>query len=129
MIWRWANAIFFSVLIDAQPYVIPTTHARVDQQLYIHGSAASRMLRTLTTGVPVCITVTLLDGLVLARSTFHHSMKYRSVVILGAAAEVTDPDALVKYDCPTRKSCARSVRWCCAVVWGIRPPWRDSDSS
>ncbi len=76
--------------IDAQPYVIPTTYARVDQQLYIHGSAASRMLRTLTDGVPVCVTVTLLDGLVLARSAFHHSMNYRSVVILGTAVEVTN---------------------------------------
>ncbi len=76
--------------VDAQPYVIPTTYARVDQQLYIHGSAASRMLRTLTDGVPVCVTVTLLDGLVLARSAFHHSMNYRSVVILGTAIEVTN---------------------------------------
>ncbi len=78
--------------IDAQPYVIPTTYARVDQHLYIHGSAASRMLRTLTDGVPVCVTVTLLDGLVLARSAFHHSMNYRSVVILGNAVEVAGAD-------------------------------------
>jgi nitroimidazol reductase NimA-like FMN-containing flavoprotein (pyridoxamine 5'-phosphate oxidase superfamily) len=75
-----------------QPYVIPTTYARVGRQLYIHGSAASRMLRTLATGAPVCVTVTLLDGLVLARSAFHHSMNYRSVVILGTAVEVSDPD-------------------------------------
>ncbi len=78
--------------VDSQPYVIPTTYARVAQQLYIHGSAASRMLRTLTTGLPVCVTVTLIDGLVLARSAFHHSMNYRSVVILGTAMEVTDAD-------------------------------------
>lgn len=78
--------------VDGQPYVIPTTYARVDQQLYIHGSAASRMLRALTGGVPVCVTVTILDGLVLARSAFHHSMNYRSVVILGTAVEVTNPE-------------------------------------
>lgn len=73
-----------------QPYVIPTIHARVDDRLYMHGSAASRMLRTLRGGIPACVTVTLLDGLVLARSAFHHSMNYRSVVILGTAEEVTD---------------------------------------
>ena len=77
---------------DGQPYVIPTTYARVGRQLYIHGSAASRMLRTLASGVPVCVTVTLLDGLVLARSAFHHSMNYRSVVIVGTAVEVSDVD-------------------------------------
>jgi nitroimidazol reductase NimA-like FMN-containing flavoprotein (pyridoxamine 5'-phosphate oxidase superfamily) len=78
--------------VDGQPYVIPMNYARVGRQLYIHGSAASRMLRTLATGAPVCVTVTLLDGLVLARSAFHHSMNYRSVVILGTAVEVSDPD-------------------------------------
>jgi len=78
--------------VDGQPYVIPATYARVGRQLYIHGSAASRMLRTLATGAPVCVTVTLLDGLVLARSAFHHSMNYRSVVILGTAVEVSNPD-------------------------------------
>jgi len=78
--------------VDGQPYVIPTTYARIGRQLYIHGSAASRMLRTLAKGAPVCVTVTLLDGLVLARSAFHHSMNYRSVVILGTAVEVSDPD-------------------------------------
>jgi nitroimidazol reductase NimA-like FMN-containing flavoprotein (pyridoxamine 5'-phosphate oxidase superfamily) len=76
---------------DGQPFVIPTTYARVGDKLYVHGSAASRMLRTLKSGVPVCVTVTLLDGLVLARSAFHHSMNFRSVVILGTAQEVTDP--------------------------------------
>ena len=75
---------------DGQPFVLPTTYARVDDALYLHGSAASRMLRGLRDGIPVCVTVTLLDGLVLARSAFHHSMNYRSVVILGVAAEVTD---------------------------------------
>ena len=71
--------------VDARPIIIPTGYARVDDRLYIHGSQASRMLRTLSTGVDVCITVTLLDGLVLARSAFHHSMNYRSVVIFGHA--------------------------------------------
>ncbi|MFY9845274.1 MAG: pyridoxamine 5'-phosphate oxidase family protein [Terriglobales bacterium] len=76
---------------DAQPYVIPTSYGRDGDVLYIHGSAASRMLRNLDQGVPVCITVTLLDGLVLARSVFNHSMNYRSVVILGTATMVDDP--------------------------------------
>lgn len=71
--------------VDGQPYVIPTLFARVGDQLYIHGSAASRMLRTLSGGVQLCVTVTLLDGLVLARAAFHHSMNYRSVVVLGRA--------------------------------------------
>ncbi len=78
--------------VAAQPYVIPTTYARVSRHLYIHGSAASRMVHTLTDGAPVCVTVTLLDGLVLARSAFHHSMNYRSVVILGTAVEVSGAD-------------------------------------
>jgi len=78
-------------IADAQPYVIPTSYGRDGDMLYIHGSAASRMLRNLDKGVPVCITVTLLDGLVLARSVFNHSMNYRSVVILGTATLVDDP--------------------------------------
>jgi nitroimidazol reductase NimA-like FMN-containing flavoprotein (pyridoxamine 5'-phosphate oxidase superfamily) len=79
---------------DGQPFVIPTSYGRKDASLYIHGSAASRMLRQMQKegGVPVCITVTLLDGLVLARSVFNHSMNYRSVVILGKATLVDDPD-------------------------------------
>lgn len=81
---------------DQQPYVIPTIHARVEDRLYIHGSSASRMLRNLKQGVPMCVTVTILDGLVLARSAFHHSMNYRSVVVLGVAQEVIDPQE--KYD-------------------------------
>ena len=76
---------------DGQPFVIPTSFGRDGDVLYIHGSAASRMLRNLDQGVPVCITVTLLDGLVLARSVFNHSMNYRSVVILGTATLVDDP--------------------------------------
>lgn len=75
---------------DGQPYVIPTGYARIGGTLYIHGSAASRMLRTLAEGVDVCVTVTLLDGLVLARSAFHHSMNYRSVVVVGRARLVED---------------------------------------
>jgi nitroimidazol reductase NimA-like FMN-containing flavoprotein (pyridoxamine 5'-phosphate oxidase superfamily) len=76
---------------DGQPYVIPTSYGRDGNALYIHGSAASRMLRNLDQGVAVCITVTLLDGLVLARSVFNHSMNYRSVVILGTATLVDNP--------------------------------------
>jgi len=79
-------------VLDGQPFVIPTSYGRRDGNLYIHGSAASRMLRNLKEGVPVCLTVTLLDGLVLARSVFNHSMNYRSVVILGKATLVEDRD-------------------------------------
>src|SRR5512147_835933 len=75
---------------DCQPFVMPTIHARVEDRIYVHGSAASRMLRALADGVPVCLTATLLDGLVLARSAFHHSMNYRSVVVLGKAHLVVD---------------------------------------
>jgi uncharacterized protein len=79
-------------VVDGQPFVIPTSYGRKDANLYIHGSAASRMLRQMKEGVPVCITITLLDGLVLARSVFNHSMNYRSVVILGKAALVDNPE-------------------------------------
>lgn len=75
---------------DGQPFVIPTSYGRKDDSLYVHGSAASRMLRQMKEGVPVCVTVTLLDGLVLARSVFNHSMNYRSVVILAKATLVDD---------------------------------------
>lgn len=77
---------------NGQPFVIPTSYGRKDASLYIHGSAASRMLKQMKEGFPVCITVTLLDGLVLARSVFNHSMNYRSVVILGTATLVDDPE-------------------------------------
>jgi nitroimidazol reductase NimA-like FMN-containing flavoprotein (pyridoxamine 5'-phosphate oxidase superfamily) len=77
-------------VVDGQPFVIPTGYGRVGDNLYIHGSAASRMLRNLDQGVAVCVTVTLLDGLVLARSIFNHSMNYRSVVVLGTAVAVQD---------------------------------------
>jgi nitroimidazol reductase NimA-like FMN-containing flavoprotein (pyridoxamine 5'-phosphate oxidase superfamily) len=78
--------------VDGQPYVIPTMFARVGDAIYFHGSAASRMLRGAGEGMPVCITVTLADGLVLARSVFNHSMNYRSVVALGQAELVDTPD-------------------------------------
>jgi nitroimidazol reductase NimA-like FMN-containing flavoprotein (pyridoxamine 5'-phosphate oxidase superfamily) len=75
-----------------QPFVIPTLQARVGDTVYVHGSSASRAIRTMGAGVPACLTVTLLDGLVLARSAFHHSLNYRSVVVLGQATPVEGPD-------------------------------------
>ena len=78
-------------VVDGRPVVIPTAYGRVEDRFYIHGSAASRMLRTVETGVDICVTVTLVDGLVLARSAFHHSINYRSVVIFGRASAVEDP--------------------------------------
>jgi len=102
-------------VVDGQPYVIPTIHARVGDCVYIHGSAASRMLRSVREGIPVCVTVMILDGLLFARSAFHHSMNYRSVVILGTATEVVDPDeknevlkAIVEHVAPKRWD---DVRW------------------
>src|ERR1051325_996197 len=101
-------------VVDGAPVVIPTIHTRVDDTLYFHGSAASRMLRSLRGGVEACVTVTLLDGLVLARSAFHHSMNYRSAVVFGTAGEVTDPaekllalDALVEHVAAGRSADAR----------------------
>jgi nitroimidazol reductase NimA-like FMN-containing flavoprotein (pyridoxamine 5'-phosphate oxidase superfamily) len=79
-------------VVDGQPYVIPTLHARVGDEVYVHGSAASRMVTMLGAGVPACLTVTLIDGLVLARSAFHHSMNYRSAVVLGRARFVEGPE-------------------------------------
>ena len=112
------NAILDEALVchvgfvsDGQPFVIPTIHARAGDQVFVHGSAASRMLKTLQGGVPVCLTATLLDGLVLARSAFHHSMNYRSVVVLGDAQAVTDDrekwdalHAIVEHVAPGRWS-------------------------
>jgi nitroimidazol reductase NimA-like FMN-containing flavoprotein (pyridoxamine 5'-phosphate oxidase superfamily) len=101
-------------VVDGQPFVIPTIHARVGDVLYLHGSPASRMLRTLRDGVDVCVTATLLDGIVLARSVYNHSMNYRSAVVLGRAREVTDADeklraleAVVEHMVPGRWSDAR----------------------
>jgi nitroimidazol reductase NimA-like FMN-containing flavoprotein (pyridoxamine 5'-phosphate oxidase superfamily) len=82
--------------VDGQPYVIPTLQARDGDTVYLHGSAASRTLRTLAGGAPACLTATLIDGLVLARSAFHHSMNYRSVVVLGEARLVTETDELLR---------------------------------
>jgi uncharacterized protein len=99
---------------DGRPWVIPTMYARDGETLYLHGSPASRMLRGLAEGIDVSVTVTLLDGLVLARSVFSHSMNYRSVVIAGTATEVVDPDtklaamrALVEHVLPGRWDEAR----------------------
>jgi uncharacterized protein len=83
-------------VVNGQPFVIPTLHARVGDRLYVHGSSASRMLGTLARGAPACVTVTLIDGLVLARSAFHHSINYRSVVLLGTATPVVDPDEKIE---------------------------------
>jgi len=101
-------------VIDGQPVVIPTIHTRIDDMLYFHGSVASRMLRSLKEGVDTCVTVTILDGLVLARSAFHHSMNYHSVVVMGKAREVTDReeklrvfDALVEHVIAGRSAEAR----------------------
>jgi nitroimidazol reductase NimA-like FMN-containing flavoprotein (pyridoxamine 5'-phosphate oxidase superfamily) len=77
---------------DGQPFVIPTLHARSGDVVYCHGSTASRTLRALAGGAQVCLTVTLLDGLVLARSAMHHSANYRSVMLIGEARSVEDPD-------------------------------------
>jgi len=79
-------------VVDGQPFVIPTIHVRIGDSVYVHGSPASRMLQALASGGTVCITVTLLDGLVLARSAFHHSMNYRSVVLFGSASAVEAPE-------------------------------------
>ena len=76
--------------VDGQPFVIPTSYGRHEDVLYIHGSAASRMLRNVSGGIPMCVTVTLIDGLVLARSIFNHSMNYRSVVVLGTGTAIED---------------------------------------
>lgn len=78
---------------DGHPYATPTLHARVGDEVWVHGSAASRTLRTLGAGARACLTVTLIDGLVLARSIFNHSMNYRSVMVLGEARAVTDAEA------------------------------------
>ena len=101
-------------VVDGTPFVMPTMYARSGDVLYVHGSPASRMLRTVAGGAEVCLTVTLLDGLVMARSVFSHSMNYRSVVVVGRAEEVTDPaekmaasEALVEHVCRGRWAEAR----------------------
>ena len=82
--------------VNDQPFVIPTLYGREGEKLYLHGSSASRMLRELETGIRMCVTVTLVDGLVLARSAFHHSMNYRSVVAFGTARKIVDPEDKTK---------------------------------
>ena len=79
-------------VVNGRPFVIPTLHVRVGDRLYMHGSPGSRMLKAMAGGVEVCVNVTVVNGLVLARSAFHHSMNYRSVVVLGTAQAVDDPD-------------------------------------
>ena len=102
--------------VDGQPFVIPTGYARLADEIYLHGSAASRMMRSLGEAIDVCVTVTLTDGLVLARSAFHHSMNYRSVVILGQARVVTDPlEKVMALRCFTNHIVPR--RW-----EEVRPP-------
>jgi uncharacterized protein len=82
--------------VDGRPFVIPTLYGRDGETLYLHGSAASRMLRELETGISACVTVTVVDGLVLARSAFDHSMNYRSVVAFGTARKIADPELKIK---------------------------------
>jgi nitroimidazol reductase NimA-like FMN-containing flavoprotein (pyridoxamine 5'-phosphate oxidase superfamily) len=82
--------------LNGQPFVIPTLYGRDGERLYLHGSSVSRMLREIETGIPACITVTLVDGLVLSRSAFDHSMNYRSVVAFGTARKVADPEQKIK---------------------------------
>src|SRR6266446_1596858 len=82
--------------LDGQPFVIPTLYGRDGESLYLHGSAASRMLGELETGIPACVAVTLVDGLVLSRSAFDHSMNYRSVVAFGTARTIADPAQKIK---------------------------------
>jgi uncharacterized protein len=100
--------------VDGRPWVIPTIHARVDDTLYLHGAVANHMLRSLAGGVEACVTITLIDGLVLARSAFHHSMNYRSVMIFGRMTIVEDAaekdaalHALVEHVVPGRTAEAR----------------------
>jgi nitroimidazol reductase NimA-like FMN-containing flavoprotein (pyridoxamine 5'-phosphate oxidase superfamily) len=89
--------------VDGQPYVIPTLHARVGDQVYVHGSAASRMLRELASSIRVCLTVTLFDGLVLAKSVFNHSVNYRSVVLFGTATLVDSDQKLAALEALTEQ--------------------------
>lgn len=100
--------------VGAQPFVIPTAYVRLEETIYLHGSPASRMLRHLGKGVPACLTVTLLDGLVLARSAFHHSMNFRSAVVFGTARRIDDLEekrrvlhGLVEHVVPGRAAEAR----------------------
>jgi len=100
--------------VESRPWVIPTIHARIDDRLYLHGAVANHMLRALTGGIEACVTMTLVDALVLARSAFHHSMNYRSVMVFGRLTKVDDDDekraalhALVEHVVPGRSADAR----------------------
>ena len=102
-------------VVDGSPVVLPTIHGRIDNDLYVHGSVASRMLRTLAGGIECCVTATVIDGLVLARSAFHHSMNSRSVVLLGTATKVEDDaekrhafEVIVEHVLPGRTQVARA---------------------
>ena len=103
-------------VVDGQPYVIPTLHARVGDAVYVHGAAAGRAVRTLAAGSPACLTVSLLDGIVLARSAFHHSINYRSVMVLGRAVAVRAPaEKLIALEAFTER--LMPGRWA-----EVRPP-------
>ena len=104
---------------DGHPFVIPTLYGRIGNEVYVHGSSASRMLRTLKGGVDACLTVTLVDGLVLARSIFNHSINYRSVVVLGRAVEVEDADEKLRA-LEAFSDRILPGRWA-----DVRPPTRD----
>jgi uncharacterized protein len=100
--------------IDGRPWVIPTIHARIDDVLYLHGAVANHMLRSLAGGIEACVTITLVDALVLARSAFHHSLNYRSVMVFGRVTSVDDAEekyaalhALVEHVVPGRMADAR----------------------
>jgi nitroimidazol reductase NimA-like FMN-containing flavoprotein (pyridoxamine 5'-phosphate oxidase superfamily) len=102
-------------VVDAQPYVLPMAYARIGDQLYLHGAAKNRMLEVVAAGGPMCVTVTLLDGLVLARSAFHHSVNYRCVVLFGVARELVDSEqkrtalnAIVDHMVEARSAVARA---------------------
>jgi nitroimidazol reductase NimA-like FMN-containing flavoprotein (pyridoxamine 5'-phosphate oxidase superfamily) len=103
-------------VVDGQPWVIPTAYVRIGEHLYVHGATGNHALRALADGAPACVTVTLVDGLVLARSTFHHSINYRSVVLFGTGQRVDDPGdkarivhALVEHLVPGRTADARAA--------------------
>ena len=109
-----AKVCHVGFILDDQPYVIPMAHARIDNKLILHGSVLSRLLNTLASGVNICVTVTLIDAMVLARSAFHHSMNYRSAVILGQAVPIIKEsekaqalDALVDHLIPGRSQTSR----------------------
>jgi nitroimidazol reductase NimA-like FMN-containing flavoprotein (pyridoxamine 5'-phosphate oxidase superfamily) len=103
-----------AVVRDGAPVVLPTIHARIDDELYLHGSPAAGLLRDGRTGVELCVTATVVDGLVLAKSAFSHSLNYRSVVVFGVARRVTDPDekraglrAITEHVAPGRWAASR----------------------